>query len=148
MCTFLCYSMKWIGFSYLKTFFQYLPLEYCASRKNFSLIWRSSCLFWNEKPQKGKKLRPAIFQFSKVIQTSWYGGTQLIRLPMGQKKLAVIPCDRINEDFFTRKGMVIFGGRPKKVAVIMRWPYYRGGCKVGFHCTIFCSDWSNGGWTT
>ena len=25
---------------------------------------------------------------------------------------------------------------PKKVAVMTRWPYYRGGRKAGFHCTI------------
>ena len=25
---------------------------------------------------------------------------------------------------------------PKKVTIIARWPYYRGGRKAGFHCTI------------
>ena len=30
-----------------------------------------------------------------------------------------------------------FAGRPKKVAVITRWPYYRGGRKAGFHCTAW-----------
>ena len=128
MCTFLCYSMKWIGFSYLKTFFEYLPLEYCASRKNFSLIWRSSCLFWNEKPQKGKKLRPAIFQFSKVIQTSWYGGTQLIQLPMGQKKLAVITRWPYQWGFLYKKRYGYFwraakkSGRNNEVTILPRWP--------------------------
>lgn len=28
-----------------------------------------------------------------------------------------------------------FAGWPKKVAVIMKWLYYQGGCKAGFHCT-------------
>ena len=33
--------------------------------------------------------------------------------------------------------MVVFARRPKKVAVITRWLYYRGGCKAGFHCKKF-----------
>ena len=37
--------------------------------------------------------------------------------------------------FFTRNCMAGFVRRPKKVAVITRWPYYRGGCKDGFQCT-------------
>ena len=27
-----------------------------------------------------------------------------------------------------------FAEQPKKVAIITRWPYYRGGCKAMFHC--------------
>ena len=30
--------------------------------------------------------------------------------------------------------MALFTRRPKKVAVITRRPYYRGGRKAGFHC--------------
>ena len=26
--------------------------------------------------------------------------------------------------------------KPKKVAVITRWPYYGGGHKAGFHCKL------------
>ena len=50
--------------------------------------------------KKGKKLRPAIFQFSRVIQTSWYSGTPLTPSPMGQKKngcdIEVIVLTRIS----------------------------------------------------
>ena len=38
---------------------------------------------------------------------------------------------------FTRKCMVVFARQPKKVPVITRWLYYRGGHKAGFHCTKF-----------
>ena len=42
----------------------------------------------------------------------------------------------INEGFFIRKCLAVFARRPKEVAVIMRWPYYRGGRNVGFHCSM------------
>ena len=32
--------------------------------------------------------------------------------------------------------MAVFARRPKNVAVIARWPYYRGGRKAGFHCNM------------
>ena len=50
---------------------------------------------------------------------------------MGQKKLAVL-----TRVFCTRKCMAVFARRPKKVAVITRWPCYRGGRKAGFHCNM------------
>ena len=53
----------------------------------------------------------------------FYGGTPLIRSPMGQNNLAVLRGDRINEGFFFFKKMHgRFARRPKKVAVITRWP--------------------------
>ena len=68
---------------------------------------------------------------------SWrYSGTPLIRSPMGQKSLALLTSDGINEGFFTRKCVVVLPGGQKKVAVITRWPYYRGGRKAGFHCIV------------
>ena len=60
-----------------------------------------------------------------------YRGTPLIRSPMGQKTLAVL-----TRVFFTRKCMAVFARRPKKVAVITRLSYYRGGRKAGFHCNM------------
>ena len=124
-----------------KVFLILIPLEYCASLKNFSLIWCSSCLFWNEKPQK-------IFQFSKVIQTGWYNGRLLIWSPMGQKngsnnEVSILTRISLQENVWS-----FLPGSQKKVVVIMRWPYYRGGRKVGFHCSIVCSDWSSGRWKT
>ena len=37
---------------------------------------------------------------------------------------------------FYKKMYGLFAG-PKKVAIITRWLYYRGGCKVGFHCITY-----------
>ena len=37
--------------------------------------------------------------------------------------------------FFIRKCMAVLPGR-KKLAVIIKWPYYQGGRKVGFHCIV------------
>ena len=50
---------------------------------------------------------------------------------MGQKSLE--RGGRINVFFFCKKMYSAEPGR-KKVAVITRWPYYRGGRKAGFHC--------------
>ena len=41
--------------------------------------------------------------------------------------------DCINEGFL-QENVWPFCQAPKKMAVIMRWPYYWGGRKVGFHC--------------
>ena len=50
-----------------------------------------------------------------------YSGTALIRSPVGQKSLAVLTGDRINEIiFFLRKIMVVLLGGRKNVAVITR----------------------------
>ena len=48
--------------------------------------------------------------------------------------LAILTSDRINEGFFFY--VEIYGGfaRPKKLSVMARWPYYRGGRKRDFHC--------------
>ena len=34
--------------------------------------------------------------------------------------------------------MAVFARRPKKVVVITKWPYYRGGLKAGYHCSGPC----------
>ena len=39
--------------------------------------------------------------------------------------------------FFTRKCMEFLPGGQKKVAVITRWRYYRGGREAGFRCTMY-----------
>ena len=41
-----------------------------------------------------------------VVLTNRYSGTPLIRSPMGQKRLAVLRVDRIDEVFFTEKCVV------------------------------------------
>ena len=61
-----------------------------------------------------------------------YSGTPLTRSPMGQKKLAVLTRMLF---FFYKKTDGCFVGRPKKVAVITRWPSYRGSREAGFQCT-------------
>ena len=53
---------------------------------------------------------------------------------MGQKILAILTGDRINEGIFTRKCMAIWQCGQNKVAVITMLPYYRDGRKTGFHC--------------
>ena len=55
---------------------------------------------------------------------------------MGQKKLAVLTGDRINEGFFYKKMYGRFARRPKKgpdneVTILL---YYCGGHKEWFHC--------------
>ena len=56
----------------------------------------------------------------------------------GPKKLAVLMGDRNNEGFFLYKKIYgRFSRRPKKVAVITKWSYYRGDCKAGFHGICF-----------
>ena len=50
---------------------------------------------------------------------------------MRQKNLAVLTGDRINEGFFYNKMYGRLPGGQKKVAVIARWPYHRGGRKAG-----------------
>ena len=54
---------------------------------------------------------------------------------MGQKNLAVLTGDRINEEFFDKKMYGRSTGRSKIVAVITRWPNYQGGRKAGFRCS-------------
>ena len=55
---------------------------------------------------------------------------------MGQKNLTVLRGDVILiTRFFYKKMNGRFGGWPKKVAVMVKWLYYQGGCKAGFHCT-------------
>ena len=51
-----------------------------------------------------------------------YSGNPLIRSPIGQKKLAVLTGDRINEGFFYKKMYGRFAWRPKNVVIITRWP--------------------------
>ena len=80
-------------------------------------LWWSSC-------QEG-----LVHQIS--ILTTEYGGTPLIWSPMDKKKYG-----RINEGFWQEK-YGHFAWRPKKVAIITRWLYYRGGCKVGFYCIYY-----------
>ena len=59
--------------------------------------------------------------------------TPLIRSSMGQKIFCHINGGGgINEGFLTRKCMVVFARRPKKVAVITRWLYYWGSRNAGF----------------
>ena len=56
-----------------------------------------------------------------------HSGNPLIRSPMGQKNLAVLTGDRINEGFFFYKKMYgRFPGRPKK----------QGCNNAGFHWTL------------
>ena len=50
---------------------------------------------------------------------------------MGQKNLAVLTGERINEVLFTRKCMVVLPRGHKKVAVITHR-------KAGFYCTPSC----------
>ena len=40
--------------------------------------------------------------------------------------------------FFYKQMYWMYGhvAKPKKVAVITRWPYYGGGRKAGFHCKL------------
>ena len=52
------------------------------------------------------------------------------------KNLAVLTDDCINQFFFFYKKLYgHFAVQPKKVAIIMRWPDYRGSHKEGFHCS-------------
>ena len=54
---------------------------------------------------------------------------------------------RINEGFFIQKNVWWFWpGGQKRVAVITRWPYYRGGLKAGFHC-LYTYRKNNKQWT-
>ena len=53
---------------------------------------------------------------------------------MGQKNLAVLMGDHINEGIFTRKCMAVWPSGENKVAVIMMLRYYRDGRKTGFNC--------------
>ena len=75
-------------------------------------------------------------EVKKLISCWKYGGTPLIRSPMGQKNLAVLTGDRIDKGFFDKKVYSIqsrqTARRPKKVAVITRWLYYRGGRVILF----------------
>ena len=49
--------------------------------------------------------------------------------------LAILMGDRIRVFFFYKNMYGFFEG-PKKLAIIMRRPYYRGGRKAGFYCII------------
>ena len=72
------------------------------------------------------------FCLQPVYCTEHYTGTTLIRSPRGQKKLAVLSGDHINEGFFFYKKMYgRFAERPKK-----------SGRKVGFHCITLFRDWA------
>ena len=71
------------------------------------------------------------YQINDTNGTLNYSGTPLIRSPMRQKNLAVLMGDRINEGFFTIKCMVGLPGGQKKVPLIARCPYHRGGRKAG-----------------
>ena len=63
-----------------------------------------------------------------------YRGTPLIRSPMGQKNLAVLTGDHINEGIFTRKCMAIWPSGQNIVAVITMLQHYRDSSKTEFHC--------------
>ena len=54
---------------------------------------------------------------------------------MGQKNLAILTVWLYQGGFFSKKCTAVFARWPKKVVVITRWPYYRGGRKAGFCCT-------------
>ena len=78
---------------------------------------------------------PILNKFNFENECSLYSRMPLIREPTGQKNLALLTGDRINEGFiFTRKCMAVLLCGQKKVDVITRWPYYRGLRKAGFHC--------------
>ena len=55
---------------------------------------------------------------------------------MGQNNLAILTGDHITVGF-SKKMCGRFAEGLKKVAIITRWPYYWGGRKAGFDCTIF-----------
>ena len=55
---------------------------------------------------------------------------------MGQNNLAILTGDHITVGFL-QENVWAFCGGPEKVAIITRWPYYCGGRKAGFDCTIF-----------
>ena len=69
------------------------------------------------------------------ILTPEYSGTPLIQSPTVEKNMAVLTR------FFCRKMYGHFAWWPKKVAVITRWLYYRGGCKAGFYCIYYFFLW-------
>ena len=70
---------------------------------------------------------------NKSSGVSFYGGTLLIRSPMGQKKKNGHIYGVVE---FNKKMWGGFCQGAKKVAIITRWPYHRGGRKAGFHCAI------------
>ena len=49
-----------------------------------------------------------------LLLVTTYSGTPLMRSPMGQKKLAVLKDDHVNEGFFYKKMYGRFARRPKK----------------------------------
>ena len=69
-----------------------------------------------------------------LLLVTTYSGTPLMRSPMGQKKLAVLKDDHVNEGFFYKKMYGRFARRPKKRGRNNNMTYYRGGRKAGFHC--------------
>ena len=63
---------------------------------------------------------------------------------MGQKEFGPIKEVAVSTRvFFTRKCRAVLARRPKKVSVITRWPYYRGGRKAGFHCSNHRDCWKH-----
>ena len=66
---------------------------------------------------------------------SWIRWNPVNMVTNGRKKYG-----RINEGFWQEK-YGHFAWRPKKVAIITRWLYYRGGCKVGFYCIYYFFLW-------
>ena len=58
-------------------------------------------------------------------------GTLLIRSSMGQKTLACLTGDFINEGLL-QENVWLFCQAAKKSVWIMSWPYYPGGRKAGF----------------
>ena len=63
------------------------------------------------------------YNYNIIIIIMVYSKYSLVNsVTNGPTNLAVLAGDRINEGFFYKKMYGRFAGRPKKVAVIMRWP--------------------------
>ena len=78
------------------------------------------------------------FKSSFLCSTSNLQWSPVNTVTNGPKKLAVLMGDRNNEGVFLYKKIYgRFSRRPKKVAVITKWSYYRGDCKAGFPCICF-----------
>ena len=127
-------------------------LSFEIKNKGKLLSWKEdislSCLAWMRKRKNNQHFKP-LFHPSHPFVHIFLAITSTIEPPYsvtvppelqwksvntvtnGPKKLPVL-----TRVFFTRKSMVVLAGWPKKVVVIMKWPYYQGGRKAGFHCIL------------
>ena len=138
------YIMKWLHC------FVFKPSKTLLVKNTYHLLTESEVITGKSQTEAlwGQYTKAKVWDFAAMTKqtrlTSYllYGGlfgailkkeycrTLSIWSPTGPKNLTVLTT------VFYKKMYSCFARWPKKVAVIMRWLYYRGCSKAGFHCTI------------